>query len=529
MSLFDKMRQQKLLSFSLLLFTLSAGILIGTLLNTAVKADKGQASPDATPLTIPNPTQLSTAFSQMAKRLEPSVVNITTDYIPKETRSSRDRRSTPGEEEDPGFDFFRRFFGRPFGDLPQMPFRREGTGSGVIVDANGYILTNNHVVERADRIKVRITGDPGEYEAKLIGADTETDLAVIKINAGKKLAPVTIGNSDAVQVGDWAVAIGSPFGLETTVTAGIISAKGRDFPGQQFQHFLQTDAAINPGNSGGPLLNINGEVIGINTAIATQSGGYQGVGFALPINTAVSVYNQIIKTGRVTRGSIGVGLHTQPPQELLKTYGATHGAFVTQVEPGSPAEKAGLKEGDIIVGMNGKTIQKGDDLVNEVSESPVGSEAVLDVLRDGKKREVRVTIGDRVKVWARDPRVARGPSGEPAEGESTEAKFGLFVRNLGEADREELGFTGRGGVLITRVDPASFADDIGLRANDIIMSINRQPVGSVDDIRRIQGTLKPGDAVAFHVMRAFSPFGGRGGRTPEWNSVYAAGTLPAKE
>ena len=236
------------------------------------------------------------------------------------------------------------------------------------------------MVEDASRIQVKFNGDTTEYNARLIGSDPETDLAVIKLeNYNRPLVPAKIGNSDGVQVGDWAVAIGSPFGLEATVTAGIISAKGRDIgPDHQLQRFLQTDAAINPGNSGGPLLDIRGEVIGINTAIATDSGGYQGIGFALPINLAASVYNQIVKSGRVSRGSIGVGFDPNQKPETLKVYGASHGVFVTRVEPGGPAAKAGLKVEDVIVGFNGQPIKDGDDLVNRVSATPVGSEATVD-------------------------------------------------------------------------------------------------------------------------------------------------------
>ncbi len=528
MSMFDKIRQQKLLSFTLLLFTLSVGILIGTLISTGVRAEKGQVATDATPLAIPNPQQLSTAFTQLAKRLEPSVVNITSKYgIDAEKQMSRRRRPAPNQEDEEGMDFFHRFFG-PFRDFPQeMPFRRQSGGSGVIVDANGYILTNSHVVENADQIKVRLNGDQKEYDAKLIGTDRETDLAILKIEAGRKLPAAKIGNSDAVQVGDWAVAIGSPFGLEATVTAGIISAKGRDITPQQFQHFIQTDAAINPGNSGGPLLNINGEVIGVNTAIATQSGGYQGVGFALPINTAVKVYNQIIKSGRMTRGSIGVQLNQRADEALLKVYGASHGAFVQGVEPGSPADKAGLKREDVIIAMDGKKIENSDELVNIVADSEVGKTATLTIIRDGQKKDVQVTIGDRMKVWASNPLIAGQQEEEPSSGEGTKAKFGLYVRGLGQADREDLGFEDDGGALITKVDPGSFADDIGLLPNDIVISINRQPVKTVDDIRRIQAALKPGDAVAFHVKRNLGALRGR--RSPQWTSFYLAGTLPAKD
>jgi serine protease Do len=328
MNLMQKMREQKLLSFSLVLFTLSLGILIGTFLDRGVLAEKEHAASGGDPLAIPSPVELSTAFTELANRLEPSVANIQTDFVRKPSETEH-KFSQPGpkefEEDDQGMELFRRFFGH----MP--PPRREATGSGVIVDSDGYILTNFHVVDGADRIRVKLSGEPTEYEAKMIGTDKETDLAVIKIEVPRKLVAAKIGNSDSVQVGDWAVAIGSPFGLAATVTAGIISAKERDSTEVQgaeaFQHFLQTDAAINPGNSGGPLLNINGEVIGINSAIATQVGTYQGVGFALPINMAVKVYNQLIKTGRVTRGSIGVFLEGEPKPELLKVYGAKHGAF----------------------------------------------------------------------------------------------------------------------------------------------------------------------------------------------------------
>lgn len=354
MSLFEKVRRQKLLSFTLVLFTLAIGVLIGTLISTGVKAAKDSAvAPGATPLTIPRPEQLSTAFNQIAKQMEPSVVNISTTYLPRESPQARNRRRTP-ERGDDMEDFFFRFFGNPFEDFPQMPQRRGyALGSGVVVDKAGYILTNHHVVDKADRIRVKFNVDPKEYDAKIIGADPQTDLAVIRIEGKPDLVPARIGNSDAVQVGDWAIAIGSPFGFQSTVTAGIISTKNRDVReiGTQFQHFLQTDAAINPGNSGGPLLNIKGEVIGINTAIASRSGGFQGVGFALPINTAVKVYNQIIQTGKVTRGSIGIRFNREDApgyRELLKAYGAKEGVFVQEVAPGGPSEKAGIKPGDKI-------------------------------------------------------------------------------------------------------------------------------------------------------------------------------------
>lgn len=534
MSVVKVLQKQKLLSFSLLLFTLSIGILIGTLLTHGVSAQKGTGAPDATPLTIPDPVQLSNAFSQLAKKLEPSVVNITSTALPKQAPAAGNRRrqqqvvpQDPGDEQ--GFDLFR-FFQGPFGDSPQSQQRREGTGSGVIVDPNGYILTNNHVVDGADRLRVHLTGDPAgtDYDAKLIGVDIETDLAVIKIDAPQKLPAARMGNSDAVQVGDWAVAIGSPFGLEATVTAGIISAKERQIQGgQQFQHFLQTDAAINPGNSGGPLLNIKGEVIGINTAIATTSASYQGVGFALPINTAVTTYNQLIKSGKVVRGSIGVSLDPQAKPELLKVYGASQGAFVSAVRQGSPAADAGVKEGDVIVSLNGKPITKSDDLVNAVAETQVGSKATLGLVRDGKRTDVPVMIGDRAQIYADNPLVAGPRPGGSARGESSESMFGIYVKDLEPADIENSGYPEKGGVLVTRVDPTSFADDIGLAPNDVVTEINRQPVKTVADLQRIQATLKPGVSVAFRALRPAGGLGARG-RTPSWQPIFPAGTLPRK-
>lgn len=527
MSFLSKMRQQKLLSLALLLFTLSAGILIGTLITTGVNAAKDQAAaPDATPLSIPSVQELSNEFTKLAKQTEPSVVNITTDYTRRERQTSRNRRPGIGEEDEDGMDLFRRFFQGPSPEMPQRPWQQEATGSGFIVDKHGYIMTNYHVIERADGIKVKMAHDKTEYKAKMVGYDRETDLAVIKIDPARQLDAVRIGNSDGVQVGDWAVAIGSPFGLEATVTAGIVSATGRDIAGaQQFQRFIQTDAAINPGNSGGPLLNIRGEVIGINTAIATQSGGYQGIGFALPVNTAVRVYNQIIKTGRVTRGSIGVGWNKNDKPEVLKALGVDQGVLVESVQEGGPAEKAGVKPEDIIVAMNGKAIKDGDDLVSRVAETPVGTEVTITVDRAGKRMDRQLVIADRSKVFANDPRFRDDSPPIEEKNEGTQAKFGIYVRNMTESERQTKKFEESRGVLVTRVEPGSFAGEIGLRENDIIVSINRQPVSTVDDVKRIQTSLRGGDAVAFRVMRA-NPGLRRGEGESPWVGFFVAGTLP---
>src|SRR5690349_13716786 len=392
---FRIMRQQKLLSLTLLLVTLSIGIVIGTLINTGVHAAKTQApAPDASPLVVPNAVQLGNEFTKLAKKLEPSVVYITADYTPRVATENPHKQSNPkqdpGEGNDDGMDLFKRFFrnGPGAGDLPPRAFRQEQSGAGFIVDKNGYIVTNHHVVSKVDHIKVRLhTSDATDYRAKVIGIDPETDLAIIKIDPKSQLIPVTIGNSDAVQVGDWAVAIGSPFGLEASVTAGIVSAMGRDIGGAlQLQRFIQTDAAINPGNSGGPLLNIRGEVIGVNTMIATQSGGYQGIGFALPINMVARVYNDIIRTGKVTRGSIGVEWYKPDNKpELFKALGTNQGVLVSRIQKGGPAEKAGLKVEDIIIAMNGKPVKDGEDLVSRVADTPIGTPATVTVDRDGKR------------------------------------------------------------------------------------------------------------------------------------------------
>jgi serine protease Do len=533
MGLFDKVRRQKLLSFSLLLFTLSLGIVIGTLINTGVRAAKDQvAAPDATPLVIPAVGKMPpNQFVELAKKMEPTVVNISTEFTPRTTRGGRRNPQSEDEEgEDDGMDLFRRFFRQGPGaeGLPPRAFRRSATGSGFIVDRNGYILTNYHVVEKADQIRVKIPNDTAEHKAKMIGFDDETDLAVIKIDAKRQLPAARIGNSESVQVGDWAVAIGSPFGLEATVTAGIVSATGRDIEGaRQFQRFIQTDAAINPGNSGGPLLNINGDVIGINTAIATASGGYQGVGFALPVNTAVAVYNSIIKTGRMSRGSIGITFRKYDEQ-VLKGLGLKEGVIIEAVNGGGPADKAGLKPEDVIVAMNGKPVKNGDDLVDRVSTTPIGDTVTITVDRDGKRIDSKVVIGDRdeQRQASADPRFPRRdePDEEPERAEPTGAKFGLRIRPANETERGAAGI--EKGVVVTTVDVGSFADEVGLQERDIIVSINRQPVASIEDVRSVQGKLKPGDAVAFRVMRPNPAIGQRDGRGVRYVGTYIGGALP---
>ncbi len=517
MSILSNLRQPRILSAVVVLLTLAIGILIGTLVRTDVKAERTGIHSDAEPLTIPEPVKLQNEFVRLAQRLEPAVVNITTEYNPEPQIGGG------GEAPEDEMDLFRRFFGEQ--GVPRPRFQRRATGSGFIVDPKGYILTNNHVVEKADKIKVKLMDDQSEHQATLVGFDVETDLAVIKIDTERTLQAAEIGNSDGTQVGDWAIAIGSPFGLESTVTVGIVSAKGRDIGTQQFQRFIQTDAAINRGNSGGPLVNIRGEVIGVNTMIATNNGGYQGVGFALPVNMAVKVYNQIIKTGRVTRGSIGVSFSGEQDPNLLPALGVDHGVVVNDVQPNGPADRAGIRPDDIILEMNGKPIDDGDELVARVADSPVGETVEIVVDRGGKRMSFDVAIGDRANVWKDDPRFSfyREERNQQSD-EGSQAMFGIYVRNLTPADIGEMELEGEEtGVKITRVEPGSLAEEIGLRENDVILAVNRQPIGSVTDIEQAQSTLKSGDPVAFRVAR---PFPTGQGREVEWRPFYVAGRLP---
>jgi serine protease Do len=494
--LFDWARRRKILAAVFVAFTLALGILIGSVVSGRVSAMKslGFSGTTATPLTVPDPIPASNSFAGIVNRVEPAVVNIATTQV-LERKQSKKRRAQPYDQDDPMQDFFDRFFdGRQEG----QPQAERSLGSGVIVDKRGYILTNNHVVDQATKIQVQLNGDATRYTAKLVGVDEPTDLAVIKIDAGKDLPVAKLGNSDGVQVGDWVLAIGSPFGLQATVTAGIISAKDRSGIGQQFQRFLQTDAAINPGNSGGPLVDLAGEVIGINTAIITGSRGYEGVGFALPSTTAINVYDQIIKQGRVTRGSIGVSFQEELSTNTitLKSLGAPYGVVIEGVEPGSPAEKAGLKGGDVITSVNGKPVKTGNDLVNPIAQAPIGSKVKLTFIRDRAQKEATAEVGDRTRVF---PNTAGRLGDQPGETAATE--FGLHVEELTPDRGHRVGMEGQKGVLVTEVEPASFADDLGFGRGDVISTINGETVSSVADYRKAVAKLKHGEDVVFKVLR----------------------------
>ncbi|MGO9125562.1 MAG: Do family serine endopeptidase [Terriglobales bacterium] len=502
-----------------ILATLTVGILIGTVISKGVRGQESKRSADAaTPLTIPSPQQLSNQFSQIAKQLEPSVVNINTESTIKMPQHRR--RSGPDQdegEENPFDDFFDRFFGGQGGN--QGPIRERSLGSGVIVDTKGYIVTNRHVVEKADRIRVRLDEDPPGvlHDARVVGIDQETDLAVIKIDTDKSLPVAKLGNSDGMQVGDWVLAVGSPFGLSETVTAGIVSAKGRNIvPNRQFQSFIQTDAAINPGNSGGPLVNMAGEVIGINTAILTDTNAYAGVGFAMPSNTVITVYNQLIgPEHRVARGSIGIEFAAQENPAIARVYGVNSGVTISNVIAGTPADQAGLQVGDTIVSVDGKSVKNGDELVADIAGRKPGTKVTLGLVRNGKKQEAAVTVADRAKLLsARLGEEDEG--GEPAAPKA--GKLGLTVRAVSNEMADRLDIAAGKGVIVQEVKPGAFADDVGLARGDVILEINKQAVNSEADFNRVAATLKSGQDVVFLVRQR--------GAGRQDGTIFLAGTLP---
>lgn len=514
-----------------ILATLTLGILIGTVISQGVKGKEGQKS-DATPLTLPSPQQMSNTFSQIAKQLEPSVVNINTESTIKNVRRRRGGNQGGGEDDEDGGgggmeDFFNHFFGAPGqgpggvgpGGPGEGPIRERSLGSGVVVDAKGYILTNRHVVEKADRIRVRFQDDPPgvQHDAKVIGTDQETDLAVIKVDVDRPLPAAKMGNSDGAQVGDWVLAIGSPFGQAGTVTAGIVSAKGRDIvPGRQFQTFIQTDAAINPGNSGGPLVNMAGEVIGINTAILSETNAYAGIGFALPSKTVVEVYNQL--TGpehKVSRGSIGIMFDAVENPAIARVYGSGSGVTVSSVVAGSPADQAGLKVGDTITTVDGKKVSKGSELVADIASRKPGSKVTLGFLRNGKQQDATVTIADRAKLFA-----ARLGEDQDNEDENTpkQSKFGVTVRKLTPEMADRLDIPAGKGVIVQDVKPNSFAEDINLGRGDVILEVNKQPVNNEEEFAKIESSLKSGQDVVFLVRQR--------GTNRQDGTIFLAGTLP---
>jgi serine protease Do len=453
--------------------TLAACFLCLTLLTGGYHPSYAQSDEDVALL-----DRTSKAFSSVVKKAGPAVVHIA---VEKTATSNNGGQLPPDLFNDP---FFERFFGPQFRHPRVSPkqdkrtFKQQAAGSGFIIASDGYILTNNHMVEGADKITVRLA-DKREFQAKVVGTDPQSDVALIKIE-GKDLPVLPLGNSDALEVGEWVLAIGSPFELNQTVTVGIVSAKGRNRMGiTDYENFIQTDAAINPGNSGGPLLNIRGQAVGINTAIFSRSGGYMGIGFAIPINMAKSIEQQLRKGGKVTRGWLGI-LIQDVNEDLAKSFGRKEGggALISEVTDNSPAKKSGLLQGDIVTAINGAAVTDVADLRNKIAMTPPNTDLTLQILRDGKEKEVVVTVGEQP---ANMKSIAKKMT------ETTLSEMGLTLQDLTDEIAGQFGYKKDQGVLIADVDPDSPAAQIGLQAGQLVEEVNRI---RVHNLKELQEALK---------------------------------------
>jgi serine protease Do len=409
-----------------------------------------------------SPPVIPSSFADLADKLSPTVVNV------KVTKVEKVAFQGPQIPEGPFGDFFERFFE----EMPRMPenHRTQGAGSGVIISKDGYILTNNHVVEGAKEVTVTLA-DEKEYKARVVGTDAKTDLAVLKIEVNRPLPSAAMGDSEQLKVGDWVVAIGNPFGLSHTVTSGIVSAKGRVIGAGPYDDFIQTDASINPGNSGGPLFNMNGEVVGINTAIIPYG---QGIGFAIPVNTAKPLIPQLVSKGEVTRGYLGVNIQSITP-DLAKALKVEdrEGALVADVISGSPAEKGGIERGDIIIAYDGKPVKDNHDLPAMVAATPVDEHVTVTVLRDGKKQDLAIKVG---KLPSEEAKLEK--SVQPAKG-----KWGLQLHELSPQIAHQLGIKADQGVAVVGVEPGSPADEAGIQQGDVIVEVDRHSVNTVNDVK----------------------------------------------
>ena len=419
-------------------------------------------------------------FSVIADRVRAGVVNI---QVSKKVSNAElpDFRGNPFGDRNP----FGEFFG-PFGGNPPVR-KQQGVGSGCIISKDGFILTNNHVVEGADQIKVKLA-DGKERDGRIIGRDPKTDLALVKIDGEPELRPLKLGDSDSLKVGNWVVAVGSPFGLEQTVTAGIVSAKGRVIGSGPYDNFIQTDASINPGNSGGPLINMQAEVVGINTAIMASG---QGIGFAIPINMAKEIAPQLEKSGHVTRGLLGVNIQDLTP-ELAKSFGLkdARGALVAKVVSGAPAEKAGIAMGDVIVQFNGQPVTGAKDLSRIVAATPVGESVTVRVIRDGKAMDIQAKVGEMEE------------QGDFATADDASHKsLGLSLQNMTPRIAGELGLKKNTGVVVTGVEPGSAAAEARVRTGDVIHEVNRKPVANVTEFKQIIDQAKAGDTLLLLIER----------------------------
>jgi serine protease Do len=470
-------------SLMIMLCMLGLGIGTGAIINSSLGARDAPFWTETRPGHVPS-VQVPN-FADLAEHLKPSVVNISTTQVVKGQRRTMPRMPFPNPfgERDPFEEFFERFFG---GENPQREFRRRSLGSGIIISREGYIVTNNHVVENASDIKVSLS-DKEEFDAKVIGRDPKTDVALIKIEAKKDLSVVAMGDSGKLRVGEWVMAIGNPFGLGHTVTTGIVSAKGRIIGAGAYDDFIQTDASINPGNSGGPLFNMNGEVVGINTAIVAAG---QGIGFAIPVNVAKELLVPLREKGRVVRGWLGVQVQRITP-ELAKSFGLDRerGALVADVMPDTPAAKAGIERGDVIIEFNGRRIDEMNDLPRVVASTPPNAEVPVKILRKGQEKVVQVKVTEM-----KEERVAAG-------GGTLEESLGMTVQELTPEIARSLGLSESKGVVVSNVDDGGLADEAGVRRGDVILEVNQQKVDTLRDYRAAIGRVGSADSLLLLVRR----------------------------
>lgn len=472
-----RLRGRRVLAYALTL-ALGAGVGVGS--SQIFGQQLKPAAPAAGTGPMPSPAELSRSFIDVAKQVKPAVVHI--NVVQKARQAAR----FEGNEfpQIPGFP--------PFDQMQPQP--RRGAGSGVIISPDGYILTNNHVAGDASEIKVKLAGDR-QFTAKLIGADPETDLALIKID-GQNLPFAKLGDSAKLEQGEWVIALGSPFGLEQTMTAGIVSATSRDLRSGPYDNYIQTDASINPGNSGGPLVNMQGEVVGINTLIFSRTGGNVGVGFAIPSNLANKVYTQLAKSGKVTRGYLGVQLQQLTPA-LAKMSGAegVEGALVGDVtDAASPAAKAGLRSGDVIVEFAGKEVKSPKQLTEIVADTPVGQSAKVRYIRDGKSQTTTIVLGER-------PGRNRETNTRPEADNQGESKLGITFSTVTSEMAQQLKLKSVSGAVIENVQPGSPAAEAGLRRGDVIHRFNRATVANADDLITAARSLKGEKEVVLQIER----------------------------
>jgi len=495
------MKRTKVKNIVLILIGIIIGALVFSQLNQSTRAVAFSCQGNEQPVletiensdsnqTAPALNDLNKAFVEITKKVSPTVVTVFTEKVFKVRRTF-----DPFFFGSPFDDFFGDFFGqrsRPRRQPKEEEYRQRGMGSGVIISKDGYILTNNHVVADADTIQVRLI-DKRTFPAKVIGTDPKTDIALIKVKA-KNLQPIKLGNSDRLQVGEWVLAIGSPLSenLEHTVTAGIVSAKGRSNLGlADYEDFIQTDAAINPGNSGGALVNLNGELVGINAAIVSQSGGFQGIGFAVPINMAKQVMESILKHGKVIRGYLGVYIQ-DINETMAKALGLSEpkGALISDVQKGGPGDKAGLKHGDVIIGLNGKEVESSTQLRNSIASMAPGTRVQLKIIRDGKEKMITAKLGQ-----------LEAEKAAPQVKQRLEKLLGFNVASLNRQLAQKYNLDkSLSGVVITSVN-SNKAYRAGLKEGDLIVAVNRKPVKNIQDFNSIVSKLGKGDTVLFRIVR----------------------------